>query len=128
MEQSADHGAAQRRVLLAAFAEAQGHRKHSDDHRQGGHDDRPQARDARRQGGIVGVLAFACRWSLAKVIIRMLLEVATPMLMIAPISDGTLMVVPVRKSIHKIPARAPGRAMRMISGSSQDWKLITISR
>ncbi len=49
------------------------------------------------------------RWSFAKVIIRMLLDVATPMLMIAPMSDGTLIVVAVRKSIHRIPASAPAK-------------------
>ena len=61
-------------------------------------------------------------------IIKMLFDVATPMLMIAPISAGTESVVWVAKSIHTIPASAPGRAIRMISGSSQDWKLTTISR
>ena len=39
----------------------------------------------------------------------MLLAVATPMLMIAPISDGTLMVVPVTNSIQTMPASAPGQ-------------------
>ena len=65
------------------------------------------------------------RWSLAKVTIRMLLEVATPMHMIAPISAGTLMVVPVRYSIQTMPASAPGRAVRMMNGSSHDWKFTT---
>ena len=32
------------------------------------------------------------------------------------------------KSIHRIPATAPGKAMRMIRGSSQLWKLTTINR
>ena len=59
---------------------------------------------------------------------RMLFDVATPMLMMAPMSAGTESVVPVAKSIQTIPAMAPGRAMRMISGSSQDWKLTTMSR
>ena len=48
--------------------------------------------------------------SLAKVIIRMLLAVATPTLAIAPIIDSTLKVVCVRNSIHKMPANAPGNA------------------
>jgi len=58
----------------------------------------------------------------------MLFAVATPMLMIAPISEGTLTVVPVTKSIQRMPASAPGSAIRMMSGSSQDWKLTAISR
>ena len=43
-------------------------------------------------------------------------------------SDGTLKVVFVAKSAHKIPANAPGRAMMIISGSDQDWKLTTINK
>ena len=58
----------------------------------------------------------------------MLLAVATPMHMMAPISDGTLSVVPVTNSIHRMPAIAPGRAVRMMNGSSQDWKFTVISR
>ncbi len=58
----------------------------------------------------------------------MLLAVATPMHMIDPISDGTLIVVRVAKSIQRIPPPAAGRAIRMMSGSSQLWKFTTISR
>ncbi len=58
----------------------------------------------------------------------MLFDVATPIDMIAPISDGTLNVVSVRNSIHSTPANAPGTAASMISGSTHDWKLIAISR
>ena len=58
----------------------------------------------------------------------MLLEVATPMLMTAPMREGTLRVVRVRKSIQTIPHNAPGRAVMMMNGSLQDWKLITISK
>ena len=50
------------------------------------------------------------------------------MLMIAPIKAGTLTVVCVRNSIHKIPHNAPGSAVKMMNGSSQDWKLTTINR
>src|SRR5882724_13051225 len=32
-DQAADHGAAERRILLAAFAEAERHRQHADHHR-----------------------------------------------------------------------------------------------
>ena len=58
----------------------------------------------------------------------MLLAVATPMHMMAPISDGTLSVVPVTNSIHRMPAIAPGSAVRMMNGSSHDWKFTAISR
>ena len=40
----------------------------------------------------------------------MLLAVATPMHMMAPINDGTFNVVCVTNSIHRMPASAPGRA------------------
>ena len=66
--------------------------------------------------------------SRAKLTIRMLLAVATPRHMIAPISAGTLMVVWVMNSIQTMPASAAGSALMMISGSSQLWKLTTISR
>ena len=58
----------------------------------------------------------------------MLLAVATPIAMMQPISEGTFNVVPVRKSIQRIPANAPGMAVKMMNGSSQDWKLTTMSR
>ena len=70
----------------------------------------------------------SARFSLAKVTSRMLFAVATPTVIIAPISAGTLSLVPVRKSIQAIPAMAPGSAVRMMSGSSHDWKLTTMSR
>ncbi len=66
--------------------------------------------------------------SFAKLTTRMLFAVATPMHMIAPVSDGTLKVVCVRNSIHTMPASAPGSAETMMNGSSHDWKLTTISR
>ena len=40
--------------------------------------------------------------------------------MIAPISDSTLMVVPVSASIQMMPAKAPGNAIMMMNGSTQD--------
>ena len=58
----------------------------------------------------------------------MLLAVATPIDMIDPTSDGTLSVVPVTNSIQRIPAIAPGSAVRMMNGSSHDWKFTAISR
>ena len=65
-------------------------------------------------------------WSLAKVTSRMLFDVATPTLMIVPMRDGTLKVVRVTKSIQTMPLNAPGRALMMMKGSSQDWKFTTI--
>ena len=50
------------------------------------------------------------------------------MLMTAPMRDGTLSVVRVKKSIQTIPHNAPGNAVMMMNGSLQDWKLITMSR
>ena len=66
--------------------------------------------------------------SLAKLITRTLFAVATPMLMMVPMSAGTLNVVWVRYSIQQIPARAAGKAVMMMNASLHDWKLITISR
>jgi len=66
--------------------------------------------------------------SRAKLITRMLLAVATPMHMIAPVSAGTESVVPVPKRIPTMPANAVGSAMTMTKGSIQDWKLMTIKR
>jgi hypothetical protein len=66
--------------------------------------------------------------SLAKEMTRMLLAVATPMHMMAPIKAGTLSVVPVRNNIQTMPASAPGNAVMMMKGSVQDWKLTTMSR
>ena len=66
--------------------------------------------------------------SRAKLTTSTLLAVATPMHMIAPVSAGTLTVVCVRNSIQTMPASAAGSAVMMMNGSSQDWKLTTISR
>lgn len=54
-QQSADHRAAQRRVLLAALTEAEAHGHHADDHRQGGHQHRAQTCAARFQRGADGI-------------------------------------------------------------------------
>ena len=60
--------------------------------------------------------------------IRMELAVATPMHITAPVSDGTLSVVRVSSSIQQMPASAPGSAVMMMKGSSQDWKFTTIRK
>ena len=44
------------------------------------------------------------------------------------IKEGTLKVVPVTNSIQRMPAIAPGRALRMMNGSTQDWKFTVIRR
>src|SRR6266516_1809030 len=68
------------------------------------------------------------RSSLAKLTTKMLFAVATPMAIIAPMSDGTLSVVPVMKSIQMMPHNAPGGAMMMTNGSVHDWKMTTITK
>ena len=50
--QAADHGAAQRGILLTAFACPQRHRNHADDHRQRRHGDRAETRRAGFNGCI----------------------------------------------------------------------------
>ena len=60
------------------------------------------------------------RSSFANVTTKMLFAVATPMAMIAPMSDGTFSVVPVMKSIQMMPHNAPGNAMMMMNGSVHD--------
>ena len=65
---------------------------------------------------------------MANVTSRMLFEVATPTHIIAPIRAGTLTVVCVTYSIQTMPASAPGSAVRMMNGSSHDWKLTTIRK
>jgi len=71
---------------------------------------------------------FSSRSSFANWTTRIELLVATPTHMIAPISAGIEMFVWVTSSIQSTPAIAPGSAIRMMSGSSHDWKLTAISR
>ena len=59
---------------------------------------------------------------------RIEFAVATPIVMIAPVSAGTLSVVPVMNSIHAMPARAAGSAVMMIAASTHDWKFTTTNR
>jgi hypothetical protein len=73
--------------------------------------------------------SFSCsRCSFANWTTRIELLVATPTHMIAPISAGIEMFVCVTNSIQSTPDSAPGSAIRMISGSSHDWKLTAITR
>ena len=50
-----------------------------------------------------------------------------PIDMIAPISDSTLIVVCVTASIQMMPISAPGTAIMMMNGSTQDWNSTTSS-
>ena len=68
------------------------HRHHADDHRQRRHQHRAEACEAGFDRRLVAATPRASR-SLAKLTTRMLFAVATPMHMMAPVSDGTLSVV-----------------------------------
>ncbi len=48
-QETANHCASQRSILLAAFAKCKGHRQHADDHGERGHQHRAKAREARFQ-------------------------------------------------------------------------------
>jgi len=117
----ADHRAAERRVLFAAVAQAERHGQHPRIMAvavmiTGRNRVRPASRAALAES------TPSRRRSIAKVTTRMLLAVATPMLISVPIRAGTLSVVPVRNRPQTMPARVPGSAIRMTSGSIQDWK------
>ena len=126
--EAADHGAAERRVLFAAVAQTKRHRRHADDHGQRRHQHRAEARRAGLDGGDAMALPVSPSRSRAKLTTRIELAVATPMHMMAPVSAGTDSVVSVMNSIQIMPASAPGNAVMMMNGSSQDWKLTTIRR
>ena len=66
--------------------------------------------------------------SFAKLTIRMLLAVATPTHMMAPVSAGHADRGPDANRIQMMPASAAGSAETTINGSSHDWKFTTISR
>ncbi len=51
---------------------------------------------------------------------RMLLETTMPVIMIVPINDMMLSVLPVRRRISTTPARPGGIAIRMIKGSMNE--------
>ena len=88
-DQAADDRAAERRVLLAAFAEAERHRHHADDHRERGHQHGAEAHEAGFERGRRSRSPIASSRSRAKLITSTLFAVATPMHMIAPVSAGT---------------------------------------
>ena len=54
-QQSADDGAAEGRILLAAFAQAEGHGHHADDHGQGRHEHGAEADEAGIERGLARV-------------------------------------------------------------------------
>ena len=53
---------------------------------------------------------------------------ATPIVMMEPVSAGTLICVPVTNNIHTMPHSAAGSAATIMKGSIHDWKLTTMSR
>ena len=109
-QQAADDGAAERRVLFAAVAQAEGHGHHADDHGEGGHEHGAEADKAGVQRGLRASPTRISNCSRAKLTTRMELAVATPMHMMAPVRAGTLRRVPVRKRNQTMPASAAGRA------------------
>src|SRR5207244_12752931 len=56
--QAADHRAAERSILLAAFTETDGQWNHPDNHRERGHDDRANAHKSRFERSLPGGLSF----------------------------------------------------------------------
>ena len=116
-QQAANHRTTQRGVLFAPFAESQRHRQHPNDHGQRRHQHRPQARVPRGKRRVKGILPYA-PLIIGKGDQQDGMEVATPMAMIAPISEGTFSVVPVTKSIQMMPHMAPGSAVIMMKGPS----------
>src|SRR5260221_10561649 len=66
--------------------------------------------------------------SLAKVTIRMLFAVATPTVIIAPISAGTERRGPGGESNPATPPRAPGRAGRTVKRTRHDPEVTTSTR
>ena len=89
--------------------EAERHRHHADDHGERRHQHRPESREAGIERGARRRRRPASSRSRAKLTTRMLLAVATPMHMIAPVSAGTDSVVPVMNSIQTMPASAAGQ-------------------
>src|SRR6266850_2083242 len=118
-DQPADHGAAERRVLLTALAEPQRHRRHADNHRQRGHQHRAEPDETGLNGGCNGIAELFV--ALAREADHQhALAVATPMHMMAPVSAGTDSVVWVVNSIQTMPASAAGSAVMITNGSDQD--------
>ena len=103
-QQAADHGARQRGVLLLAGA-ADRHRDHADDHRRRRHQHRTDSGVAGSSSQPRRPTCPASCCSRAKVTSRIEFAEATPTAMIAPISEGTLSVVPVMNSIVTMPQK-----------------------
>ena len=81
-------------------------------------------------GGLTANASTGKRLRVAGVagVVIVVVAVATPTHMMVPINAGTLRVVCERNSIQAMPEIAPGSAIKMMSGSSHDWKLTTMSR
>ena len=70
---------------------------------------------------------WRARRSLAKLTTRIEFDTEMPTVMMVPIRLSTLMVVPVSASIQTMPISAPGTAIMMMNGSTQDWNSTTSS-
>ncbi len=117
---TADDGTAQRGVLFAALAETKGHRHHPDDHGKRRHQHRRKRPNPASSAATERIGRFPRAFPRAKLTTRMLLAVATPMHMMAPVKAGTLIVVCVTNNIQTMPAIATGSAVTMMKGSSHD--------
>jgi len=101
---------------------------HADDHGQRGHQHRPQAHKAGIQRGAPRVPHQFFHLLARKTYNQDGVGRGHAMHMMAPVSAGTLSRVLVRNRNHTIPASAAGSAEMIRNGSSQDWKLTTMSR
>ena len=125
--QAADDGAAERRVLLAALAEPERHRRHADDHGQRRHQDGPEAHEAGLERGRDRIA------ELAQALAREADDQHAVGGRDAHAHDRAgqrrhRQRGRVANSIQTMPASAAGSAVMMTNGSGQDWKLTTISR
>ena len=118
--EAADDGAGQRRVLLAARFEAEGHGNHAEQRGQRSHQNGAQANLAGLHGCFAEA-AFPARGERsANSTIRMLFETTMPVIMMTPISDMMFSVLPVSSRMSTTPARPGGMAMRMMNGSMNE--------
>ena len=127
-QQTADHGAAERRRLRAALARADRHRQHAEDHRGGGHQDGAQSRPGAFARRPRGRARPSWRARSANVTSRIEFATAMPIAMIAPMNDWTFSVVPVSRSMSNTPQRTAGMVSRIASASRSDWKFAASSR
>jgi len=111
-KQTADDRPAERGVLFTALAEPDCQWDHANDHCQRRHDYRANAREASFQRCIPGILAlahlFTGKGDHQNAVGR------------RHAKEGTFKVVRVNRSTQQMPASAPGNAVMIMKGSSQD--------